>query len=286
MRPTTGPALRHGLLGTLALTLLILLAALSSFGWGETAERLVVDKAVDTLPAEMLPFFQAHRPFLVEHVADAAAAEAKNPSERRNDFIQLDHYGQFPFANLPRSYNEAVAKFGRRSVEAHGQLPWQIGLYSQKLTEALRTHNWSDVELFAAILAHYVAAAHDPFDTTTNSDGKISAQPGVNERFSRSLVDRYQRFFYVKPNEAAFIADPTDHAFEMCLSAHSWLENILLADRRAHAGLSAYNDEYYDRFYAQEGAVLIRQLTDASTDIGSYWMTAWINAGRPQLPGS
>ena len=246
----------------------------------------MVDKAVDTLPAEMLPFFQAHRPFLVEHVADAAASEAKNPSERRNDFIQLDHYGQFPFATLPRSYTEAVTKFGRRSVEAHGQLPWQIGLYSQKLTEAFRTHDWNNAELSGAILAHYVAAAHNPFDTTTNSDGKLSAQPGVNERFTHSLVDRYQRFFYVKPNEAAFIADPTDHAFEMCLSAHSWLESILLADRRAYAGLSAYNEEYYDRFYAQEGAVLIRQLTDASTDIGSYWMTAWINAGRPQLPGS
>jgi hypothetical protein len=29
---------------------------------------------------------------------------------------------------------------------------------------------------------------------------------------------------------------------------------------------------------------LIRQLSEASTDVGSYWMTAWINAGRPQLP--
>lgn len=285
MRPSIGPSMRYGFLGALVLAL-IFVAALSCFGWGQSAERTVVDKAVETLPAEMLPFFQAHRPFLVEHVADTAASEAKTPSEHRNDFIQLDHYGQFPFTSLPRSYNEAVAKFGRRSVEAHGQLPWQIGTYSQKLTEALRNHDWNEAELSAAILAHYVAAAHDPFNTTANSDGKLSAQPGVNERFSHRLVDRYQRFFYMKPNEAAFIPDPTDHAFEMCLSAHSWLENILLADRRAYAGLSAYNDEYYDRFYAQEGAVLIRQLTDASTDIGSYWMTAWINAGRPQLPGS
>ena len=60
-----------------------------------------MDKAVDTLPAEMLPFFQANRQFLVQHVADAAASEAKNPAERRNDFIQLDHYGQFPFASFP-----------------------------------------------------------------------------------------------------------------------------------------------------------------------------------------
>ena len=29
---------------------------------------------------------------------------------------------------------------------------------------------------------------------------------------------------------------------------------------------------------------LIHQLSDAATDVGSYWMTAWINAGRPQLP--
>jgi hypothetical protein len=29
---------------------------------------------------------------------------------------------------------------------------------------------------------------------------------------------------------------------------------------------------------------LIRQLSDAATDVGSYWLTAWVNAGRPQLP--
>ena len=34
-----------------------------------------------------------------------------------------------------------------------------------------------------------------PFNTTINMDGKLSAQPGVNERFSSGLVDRYQLFF-------------------------------------------------------------------------------------------
>jgi hypothetical protein len=179
-----------------------------------------------------------------------------------------------------------VEKFGRRQLAARGLLPWQIGLYSQKLTDALRAHDWDDAKLSAAILAHYVAAAHDPFKSTINKDGALSDQQGVNERFGVGLVDRYQRFFFLKPNEAAFIRDPTDHAFEMSLDAHSWLENILLADRRAHEGLTGYTSEYYDRFYAQAGAVLIRQLTDAATDTGSYWMTAWINAGRPQLPGS
>jgi len=273
------------LVGAVALVVLLLLVASPvSFGWGENARRLITDKAVDTLPDEMQSWFQSNRYALIQHVNAVAEAEAKIPTGSRNNFIELDHYGPFPFAELPRSYTDAVEKFSKRTVRAHGQLPWEIGLYSKKLTDALRAHNWEEARIDAATLAYYISAAHDPFRSTTNNDGTLSGQPGVNDRFGVGLVDHYQRFFFMRPNEAAFIRDPTDHAFEMSLNAHSWLENILLADRRAHAGLSAYNDEYYDRFYAYAGAVLIRQLTDASTDIGSYWMSAWINAGRPQLP--
>jgi len=268
-----------------ALLLAVLFMSLpSSFGWGENAERLITSKAVDTLPEDIQPFFEANRRFLVQHVTDPRESEARSASGRRTDFIQLDHYGAFPFTALPRVYTAAVQKYTRRSLEQYGLLPWQVGLYSKRLTDAFRDRNWGEAKLAAAALAHYVAAAHDPFNTTTNDDGKLSNQPGVNDRFGAALVDRYSLFFFIKPNEAAFIHDPTDHAFEMTLSAHSWLEIVLLADRRAHEGLSAYSDEYYDRFYAQAGAVLIRQFSDAATDLGSYWMTAWINAGRPQLP--
>lgn len=266
---------------------LVLLAGLflllpRSFGWGQSADRLITNKAVDTLPPEMLPFFQANRQFLVQHVTDPESEQ--QTGDQHNDFIRLDHYGQFPFTALPRSYTAAVSKFTRRTVEMYGLLPWQVGIYSKKLTDALASHTWTEAKLSAAILAYYVAAAHDPFNTTMNSDGSLSDQPGVNERFGTGLVDRYQLFFFVKPNEAAFIRDPTEQAFDMTLGAHSWLENILWADSRAHEGLSTYGDAYYDRFYAQAGAVLVRQFSDAATDVGSYWMTAWINAGRPQLP--
>jgi hypothetical protein len=264
--------------------LLFVLALQASYAWGENAERLVANKAIDTLPQEMGTFFEDNRQYLVQHVTDAETLDAKIAADEHKDYIQLDHYGPFPYSGLPRVYNTAVAKYGRHALETYGLLPWQIGLYSKKLTDAFEEKNWAEAKISAAALAHYVAAAHDPFNTTTNSDGKLSGQPGVRERFASALVDRYQLFFFVKPNEAAFISDPTDHAFEMALEAHSWLENILLADQRAHQGLTGYTDEYYDRFYAQAGAVLVRQLSDASTDIGSYWMTAWINAGRPSLP--
>lgn len=268
----------------LAGILVLCLTPATASAWGNAAERFVVNKAVDTLPPELRPFFEANRGFLMQHAADPFESLAKNPAERRNHILFLDRYGRFPFDSLPRTYRGALAKFGKAKIEANGLLPWQIGVYSEKLTTALKAGKWDEARLAAAFLAYYVSQAHDPFNTTENFDGRISSQPGVNERFSTSLVDRFGSFFPLRPNDALYINDPTDHAFDSCLSAHAWLEQILLADRRARAGLPAYNDEFYDRFYSQAAAILIRQLSEASTDVGSYWLTAWINAGRPALP--
>jgi hypothetical protein len=252
--------------------------------WGNNAQRLIVNHAVDTLPYELRPFFENNRSFLIQHVNDPLSVLDKRPNERQNHFIELDKYGKFPFDALPRSYKAALSKYSKSKIEATGLLPWQIGVFSAKLTDDLKNGRWEEAKIDAAFLANYVAEAHDPFNTTENYDGKLTGQTGVNERFNTMLIDRYGSFFPLNPHDAFFITDPTDYAFEMCLNAHSHVESLLLADRNAKRGMSSYTDEYYDRFYNLAAASLIKQLSDASTDIGSYWLTAWTNAGKPQLP--
>jgi hypothetical protein len=268
----------------LACALLFLSVPQSLTAWGRNGQRLIVNKAIETLPPEISGFFESNRGLIVQHVTDPLDDAAKSPTEKHNHFIYLDKYGRFPFEALPRNYKSAVAKFGKSKLDGTGLLPWQIGVYSAKLTEAMKAGNWEEARLDAAILASYVAEAHDPFNTTDNFDGHLTGQPGVNERFGTILVDRYSSFFPMRPSDAVFISDPTDHAFEACLTSHSWLETVLLADRHARRGENSFTDEYYDRFYNQAAAILIRQLSDAASDVGSFWLTAWINAGRPQLP--
>jgi hypothetical protein len=255
-----------------------------SFGWGNNAQRLIVSHAVDTLPYDIRPFFENNRSFLIQHVNDPLNQLDKHPNERQNHFIELDKYGKFPFDALPRNYKAALSKYNKSKIEATGLLPWQIGVYSAKLTDDLKNSRWDEAKIDAAFLASYVAEAHDPFNTTENYDGKMTGQSGVNERFNTMLIDRYGSFFPVSAHDASFITDPTDYAFDMCLNAHSHVESLLLADRSARRGMSSYTDEYYDRFYNQVAGTLIKQLSDASTDVGSYWLTAWTNAGKPQLP--
>ena len=275
---------RFQVLSVLTVLLACATCAPTACAWGNNANKLIVNRAIDTLPADLRPFFDSSRAELLNHVNDPFVIVEKIPAERKNQFLYLEKYGRFPFELLPRNYKASVSKFGKSKLEANGLLPWQIGVYSAKLTDAMHTGKWDDAKIYAAVLASYVAAAHDPFNTTDNMDGHLSGQKGINERFGTSLVDRYSSFFFMRPNDAIFIADPTDHAFEACLSSHSWLETVLYADREARRGLNAYTDEYYDHFYNQAGAVLIRQLSDAATDVGSYWFTAWKNAGQPALP--
>jgi hypothetical protein len=281
-RPFSGSRVRIAAL--FAAPILFFLCPMQTRAWGKSAQRLVVNKAIETLPSDIRPFFESNRNFLVQHVTDPFDLVEKTPAEKHNHFLMLDRYGRFPFDALPRSYKAALSKYGKSKLDVTGLLPWQIGVYSERLTDALKAGRWEEARLDAALLANYVAEARDPFNTTENFAGQLTGQVSINERFGTTLIDRYSSFFPMRPNDAAFISDTTDHAFEACLSSHSWLETILLVDRNAKRGRKNYDDDYFDVFYNQSAAVLIRQLSEAATDVGSYWLTAWTNAGKPQLP--
>src|SRR5258708_21910746 len=72
----------------------------NSRAWGRNGHRLVVNKAIETLP-ERLPqgfreFFEANRCFLLQHVTDPLGAISKTSSARRNHFILLGEDGGVP----------------------------------------------------------------------------------------------------------------------------------------------------------------------------------------------
>ena len=267
-----------------ALALFLLWPRDEAYAWGPAAHRLVNAWAIATLPPAVRPFFEANRSFLTDHANDPDEWIKKDPYERTHHYIYLDKYGLFPYLGLPYSYKLAVAKYGGKRLSANGTLPWRIGEYSLRLTNDLQAQKWDDAKLDAVVLAHFVADAHDPLHTTQNFDGHLTEQPGLDQRFGWSLIDRYSSFFMLHPEEATKIDDPTTYAFQAALEANTWVDRILWADWRARAGLSDYTDEYFDRFYNQLGSMTIQEISAAAHDAGSYWYTAWLNAGQPTLP--
>src|SRR5258708_9395753 len=102
----------------IALALLFLPARV--FAWGNNANRLIVNRAVDTLPADLRAFFDANRSILLQHVNDPFVGAEKTPAERKNQFLYLEKYGRFPFELLPRTYKAAVVHFVKSNLAPHG----------------------------------------------------------------------------------------------------------------------------------------------------------------------
>jgi hypothetical protein len=272
------------LLVSLGLAFLVGLTGGTALAWGPPAHRLVNNWAVETLPPEIRGFFAANRQFLIDHANDPAEWMKKDRYEGKRHYLYLDKYGMFPYLDLPHSFQRAVEKFGSGRINRDGVLPWQIGEYSLRLTNSLKAQNWPEARLNAAVLAHYVADAHDPLHTTSNYDGQLTGQTGLASRFGVSLIERYQGFFIFRPIPAAKIDDPTEYAFQAVLEANTWVNQIVLFDRRAVEDFRDFNDDYFDRFYSQAGSIVVREINAAACDAGSYWYTAWLNAGRPALP--
>src|SRR5258708_10565611 len=145
---------------------LFLFSPQNSRAWGRSGHRLVVNKAVDTLPQGIREFFATNRSFLLQHVTDPLDVIAKTPAERHNHFIALDKYGRFPFEALPRDYKAAVTKFGKSKLEANGLLPCQIGVYSKEMTEPLKDGEWEEAKLEAAKRPNHVGTPRGPSHTT------------------------------------------------------------------------------------------------------------------------
>jgi hypothetical protein len=261
-----------------------LLTGSVALAWGPAAHRAVNRWAVDTMRSEVRGFFEANRQYLIDHAEEPSEWMKKDRYELKRHFIYLDKYGIFPFLDLPHGYQAAVDHFGTGRLNRDGVLPWQIGRYSLQLTEALRARKWDEAKLDAAVLGHYVADARNPLYTTKNDDGQLTGQTGLKTRFGTDLIDRYISFFMFRPEDPVKVDDPTEYAFQMCLESYTWVDQVILADRRSLEGQRGYTDEYYDRFYSQVGSIAARQIGTAAHDVGSYWYTAWLNAGRPPLP--
>jgi len=252
--------------------------------WGPIAHDVVTTWAIQTLPPEIRPFFENNRQFLIEHASDPDELMKTDRYERMRHYIYLDRYGQFPYATLPHDFQHAREKFYAWRISRDGTLPWQIGEFSLRLTKAMKAGNWDEAKLDAAALAHYLADAHDPLHTTQNFDGQLTEQTGLSMRFDIQLFNRYSKFFVMHPDSAEKIDDPTEYAFQTCLASNVWVDLILWSDMRSKEGLPDYTDEYYDHFYNQVGSTVVHEINEAAHDAGSYWYTAWLNAGRPQLP--
>lgn len=270
------------------------------FSWGFYAHRQINYYAVFLLPPEMLVLYKPNIDFLVEHATDPDKRRYAVAAEGARHYIDIDHYGAYPFGSLPRTWKEASTKFTEDSLQAHGIVPWWIQTMLFRLTEAFKQKNQSAILKLSAEIAHYIADAHVPLHTSSNYNGQLTNQQGIHgfweSRIPELLAAKEWNFFIGK---AEYISHPLQFTWRSILESAAAADTVLLYERelsrqfapdkkfafeeRNGTVIRQYSADYAIAYNNRLNNMIERRMRQSIAAVASFWYTAWVNAGQPDL---
>jgi hypothetical protein len=278
----------------------LLTAYLPSYCWGFFGHQKINYYAVFLLPPEMMVLYKPNIAFLSEHAVDPDKRRYAVKDEAPRHYLDIDHYGEYPYNNLPRKWKDAVTKFGEDSLKAYGIVPWHIQSMLYRLTDAFKEKSLAKILKNSAEIGHYIADSHVPLHANSNHNGQYTNQKGIHgfweSRVPELLAEKDFNFFIGK---AQYISNPLDYAWARLLESAKASDSVLNFEKQLSAKFST--DQKYS--FENRNAVVIRQYSSAFTiafnnmlngmverrmklavfSVASFWYTAWVNAGQPDL---
>ncbi len=284
----------------LLLFLTLLLSFHTSYCWGFYAHKQINYYAVFLLPPEMLVLYKPNIAFLTEHAVDPDKRRYAVAEEGPRHYIDIDHYGKNAFAVLPQKWDSAVKKFSADTLAAHGIAPWWIQTMMHRLTAAFKEKNQTKILKLSAEIGHYIADAHVPLHASSNHNGQLTGQVGIHgfweSRLPELLAEKEWDFFIGK---ADYIANPASFIWKRMYESAAAADTVLKAEKRLSAEFGT--DQRFA--FEERNGVLVRQYSSAYARayntvlkgmaerrmrqsiyaVASFWYTAWVNAGQPDL---
>lgn len=274
------------------------------FAWGFYGHKRINELAIYTLPEQMFGFYKANMDFLIEHSVDPDKRRYGVKGEAECHYIDMDRYcfgqpGCDPFENVPKHWNDAVAKFTEDSLRAHGIVPWHVNLMVYKLTKAFEEENLTRILHLSAELGHYIGDAHVPLHTTSNYNGQKTNQRGIHGFWESRLPELYDNNYDFFLGKSEYVKSPLDHIWGKIRQSYAAVDSVLLMEQklnstfpsdrkysyevRGQMQVKVYSEEYSNTYHKMLEGQVERRMRSAVITIGSYWYTAWVNAGQPDL---
>ena len=284
----------------LCLTALLAFSQLTSFCWGFYGHQKINYQAVFLLPPQLLAFYKQHIQFVSEHAVDPDKRRYAVEEEGPRHYIDIDHYGNYPYDSLPRHWNDAVAKYSEDTLQQYGIVPWWIQVMQARLTEAFKEKNVAKILKLSADLGHYIGDAHVPLHVCSNHNGQHTNQRGIHgfweSRVPELLAEKEWDFFIGK---ATYIKSTSDFIWKRVLESAAAADTVLQYEKLltqsfspdqkyAHENRNGkvvrqYSTAFTTAYDKQLKGMVERRMRQSIYAVASFWYTAWINAGQPDL---
>jgi hypothetical protein len=270
------------------------------FCWGFYAHRKINYLSIFLLPPEMMVLYKPYAEFITEHAVDPDKRRYTVPAEAPRHYIDIDRYGVYPYDSLPRKWNDAIAKYPEDTLTAHGIVPWWIQTMLYRLTSAFKEKNQALILKYSAEIGHYIADAHVPLHASSNHNGQLTDQKGIHgfweSRIPELLADKEWDFFIGK---AEYIKAPLDFIWQRVLESAAASDTVLTYEKnlsrlypqdqkysfeeRNGTTLRQYSSAYTIKYNEIMKGMVERRMRQSIFAVASFWYTAWVNAGQPDL---
>ena len=252
-----------------------------------------------TLPPEMIGFYKNHIGFITDHAVDPDNRRYSNKAEPPRHYLDADHYGEHPFDSLPKFWKDAVAKYSEDTLNAYGIVPWYIDKMMYGLTEAFKSRDVDDILYYSANIGHYIADAHVPLHSTENYNGQKTDQVGIHAFWESRIPELYGDDYDFMAGRCNYIPKIQLHAWTILEASFSEVDSVLSFEKElsktfpsdkkfsfeqvGNKTQKVYSAEYTKAYDDLLNGMVERRMRTAIFNVGSFWYTAWVNAGSPDL---
>lgn len=265
--------------------------------WGFWAHQRINYMACFTLPPELFGFYKPNIDYVFEHAVDPDKRRYSDPNEAPRHFMDLDRYGGVD--SVPHRWKEAAEKYSEDTLMEHGIVPWAIQRFYYSLVRAFAEKDREKIRYYSAALGHYVGDAHVPLHCTKNYNGQLTGQKGIHGFWESRLPELFGSGFDFSPGPCHYLSDPLETAWGILKESSAAVDSVLTFERRLDSltmadqkfafedrgttTVKTYSKEYSARYYQLLDGQVERRMYAAIHRVGSYWYSAWIDAGQPQL---
>ncbi|MFZ9189200.1 MAG: integrase, partial [Algoriphagus sp.] len=177
---------------------------------------------------------------------------------------------------------------------------WWTQVMLNRLTEAMQKKEVFKILKLSAELGHYVADAHVPLHASRNHNGQLTGQQGIHgfweSRIPELLADEEWDFVLGKGN---YLKDPGQYIWDCVFQSAAAADTVLRTERwlslqfatdkkyafeeRNGKVVRQYAGSYTRHYDKLLKGMVERRMQESIKAVASFWITAWVQAGQPNL---
>jgi hypothetical protein len=253
--------------------------------WDSATHRAIARLAVEALPPTALKTTLAQSEAELEHHAvepDSVLKGEYGEAEERRHYINVEWFGADPWPSLNPSIRTMRRRFGDRTINRAGTLPWTIEEVADQLGTAWRRGDCKTVLRLSGYLAHYVGDASQPLHSTINYDG-YAGDHGIHARLELAVDHSLKT---LEPAAAAQVhIDRLNDIWTPTIAeirdANGLIGEVIRDDRSARDQGDFRGRDYQRAMMRADTSMFARQIARASSVLASVWVYEWQRADSP-----